>query len=43
MNDLDTGDESTISKFADNTKLRGEVKSLGGQDTFQRELDRLEH
>ncbi|KAK4816061.1 hypothetical protein QYF61_011069 [Mycteria americana] len=42
IKNLDAGVECTISKFANDTKLGGAVDSLKGQDTLQRDLDRLE-
>ncbi|GAB0210106.1 mitochondrial enolase superfamily member 1 [Grus japonensis] len=42
VGDMDSGIEGTLSKFADDTKLCGEVNTLEGRDAMQNELDRLE-
>jgi len=42
LSDLDDGIKCTLMKFADSTKLNGEVNTSEGRVTLQEDLDRLE-
>ncbi|GAB0180742.1 mitochondrial enolase superfamily member 1 [Grus japonensis] len=42
VSNIDSGIECTLSKFANDTKLRGVVDMLEGRGAIQRDLDRVE-
>lgn len=42
VDDIDSGIKCTLCSFADDTKPTGAVDTLGGRDTFQRNIDKLE-
>ena len=42
INDIDSGTEYILSKFAGNTKVSGSVDTIAEKDAIQRDMNRLE-